>query len=58
MAARSHPNESLSDVVMRAYWHEEPVSAVECLRIARERGPTFSAEDLERLEAASGEIPD
>ena len=49
--ARRHPAESFSDVVMRARWDEEPVTAGDYLRLVRERGPSYSAEELERLAA-------
>lgn len=50
--ARRHPGESFSDVVLRAKWAEEPVTAGELLGRVRERGPAFSAADLDRLEEA------
>lgn len=50
--ARSHPGESFSDVVMRARWAEEPVTAGELLGRVRERGPAFTAAELDRLEEA------
>jgi predicted CopG family antitoxin len=50
--ARRHPNESFSEVVMRAHWNDEPTTAADYLRLVRERGPSYSTEELERLEAA------
>jgi predicted CopG family antitoxin len=49
--ARRHPGESFSEVVMRARWDEEVVTAGDYLRLVRERGPSYSTEELERLEA-------
>ncbi len=49
--ARRRPDESFSDVVMRARWDEEPVTAGDYLLLVTERGPSYSAEELERLEA-------
>jgi predicted CopG family antitoxin len=50
--ARRHSDESLSDVVMRALWDEESVTAGDHLRLLRDRGPSYSAEELEWLENA------
>jgi predicted CopG family antitoxin len=49
-AARRYPGESFSEVVLRANWPEETVTARELLEICRERGPTYSSEMLERVE--------
>lgn len=51
-AARRHPAESFSDVVMRATWPGASYSAGEYLRRVRERGPVFTAGELDRLDAA------
>jgi len=50
--ARRHPQESFSEVVMRARWDDEPLSAGAYLQLVRERGPSYSAEELDRLEAS------
>lgn len=49
-AARRHPTESFSQVVMRASWPEETVTGAELLRRYRESGPHLSEEVLDRLE--------
>ncbi len=49
------PGESFSDVVRRAHWREETISAGELLRRRREHGALLSADDLERLEAVKAE---
>jgi predicted CopG family antitoxin len=53
--AKRGPAESFSDVVMRAVWLDQPTTAGEFLRAARERGPMYSAEELDRIEVASGD---
>ena len=49
-AARRHPDESFSGVVMRASWPEHAVTAREWLGLRRERGPVFNAEALDRID--------
>lgn len=49
-AARRHPGESFSQVVLRARWPEEPVTGAELLRILRRRGPHFGPAALDRME--------
>jgi predicted CopG family antitoxin len=49
-AARRYPGESFSDVVLRAIWPEETVTAGGLLEICRKRGPLFDLETLERVE--------
>ncbi|HEX6903381.1 MAG TPA: hypothetical protein VF789_26930 [Thermoanaerobaculia bacterium] len=53
--ARQHPNESFSQVVLRARWPEKTVTAGEWLAMRRERGPHFSAETLRRIEELKAE---
>lgn len=50
-AARRYPNESFSQVVMRASWPEETITAQELLDRCRQRGPYLSPEALDRIEA-------
>ena len=50
-AARRYPGESFSQVVMRATWPEETVTAHELLARCRERGPCLSSAALDRIEA-------
>lgn len=49
--AKRHPAESFSEVVMRARWEDAPVTARDYLLLVRERGPSYSIAELERLEA-------
>jgi hypothetical protein len=53
--ARNDPSESFSEVIMRARWDAEPMTAGEYLRLVRERGPIFSTEELDRIDAAKRE---
>lgn len=50
--ARRHGSESFSDVIMRAKWDSEPVSAAALLRLVRERGPLYTSDELADVEAA------
>ncbi len=50
-AARRYPTESFSEVVMRATWPEDTITAGELLHLARASGPRFSDEVLDRIEA-------
>jgi hypothetical protein len=49
--ARRSPDESFSDVVLRATWPEETVSGAALLKKYRDRGPWLSDADLSRIEA-------
>ena len=49
-AARQRPSESFSQVILRARWPEETVTAGELLRRYRERGSCFAEEDLDRID--------
>jgi len=51
-AARRYPEESFSDVVLRARWPEDTVTARELLALARSRGARLSEPELDRIEAA------
>jgi hypothetical protein len=53
--ARRSPAESFSDVVLRARWDGEPLTGAELLTAVRERGPLYSADELERLDRAQRE---
>ncbi len=48
--AKRHAGESFSDVVMRAVWDEEPITAGAFLKQVRERGPYYAPAELDRLE--------
>ncbi len=43
--------ESFSDVVMRARWADQTVTATDLLAQRREAGPVFTREELDRLDA-------
>lgn len=53
--ARRFQGESFSEVVLRASWPEETVTAAELLDRYREEGPFFSRESLDRVERAKAE---
>jgi hypothetical protein len=44
--AKRDSSESFSDVIMRARWETEPVTAAGYLRLVRERGPLYLAKEL------------
>ncbi len=48
--ARVRPNESLSDVVMRARWEDQTVTGGELLALVRERGPLHDSDDLDAID--------
>ena len=50
-AAKRYPNESFSEVVMRASWPEDTITAGELVLLCRSRRPLFSEEDLDRVTA-------
>jgi len=52
--ARRFPEESFSEVVLRASWPEETLTGQELLRRCRERGPYFTEVELERVAEAKG----
>lgn len=49
-AARRYPTESFSEVVLRAAWPEDTVTAGAFLRLRRQRREHFSEEDIVRIE--------
>lgn len=51
-AARRYPDESFSEVVLRARWPEDTVTAGELRALARSRGARLSEAEIERIEAA------
>lgn len=51
-AARRHPRESFSDVVMRAEWPDTGITAGALLELYRESGAFLSDETLDRIEEA------
>ncbi|HET7038699.1 MAG TPA: antitoxin VapB family protein [Gemmatimonadales bacterium] len=53
--AKRDPSESFSEVILRARWDSAPITAGEYLRLVRERGPIFSLEELDAIDAAKRE---
>jgi hypothetical protein len=49
-SARRYPAESFSEVVLRATWPEDTVTARALLGLYRGGGPRLTGEDLDRLE--------
>jgi hypothetical protein len=49
-AAKRYESESFSDVVLRATWPEQAITAGEWLSRCRERGPTFLVEELDKID--------
>lgn len=49
-SARRYPGESFSEIVLRASWPEETITAGEFLELCRERGPVYTTEMLERVD--------
>lgn len=49
-AARRYPDESFSQVVLRAAWPQDTVTGRELLRLMDERGPLLREEELDRIE--------
>ncbi|MCH8812763.1 MAG: antitoxin VapB family protein [Gemmatimonadetes bacterium] len=53
--ARTRPNESFSDVVMRARWEEQTVTGGELLALVRERGPLYDCDELDAIDELKSE---
>lgn len=51
-AARRYPGESFSQVILRAQWPEQTISAGELLQRLRAHGPFLRADELASIEAA------
>lgn len=49
-AARRYPGESFSEVVLRATWPEDTITAAAFLELVRRGRPRLSKADLERIE--------
>lgn len=54
-AARRYPEESFSEVVLRATWPEETLTGAALLERYRRSGPFFSEEGLRRIERLKAE---
>lgn len=50
-AARRYPGESFSEVVLRARWPEDTITAKELRAIGRGRGARFSEAELDAIDA-------
>lgn len=50
--ARRYPGESFSEVILRARWPEETITARELLARYRAKGAHFSEAELDAMEAA------
>ena len=53
--ARTRPNESFSDVVMRARWDDQTVTGAELLVLLRERGPLYDPDELDVIDQLKSE---
>ena len=53
--ARQTPDESFSEVVMRAQWPEVGATASELLAVYSSNGPHFSVEALDRIRASDSD---
>ena len=53
-AARRYPSESFSEVVLRAAWPEDTITARELLALHRAGRVRFSDEELDGIEAQKG----
>ena len=53
--ARTRPNESFSDVVMRARWDDQTVSGGELLALVRERGALYRSDELDSIDEIKSE---
>lgn len=51
--ARRRPDESFSEVVMRAQWPEVGITGGDLLSVYRDGGPHFSEDALDRIEEAT-----
>jgi hypothetical protein len=51
-AVRRYPTESFSEIVLRATWPEDTVTARALLALTRTRGARFSMAELDAIEAS------
>lgn len=54
-AARRSPDESFTQVILRARWEEPSITAGELLESLGTTGATFSADELDRIESSKRE---
>jgi len=52
-AARRYPTESFSEVVLRASWPEDTVSAGQLIRMLRTAPPRFTGQELDAVDEAN-----
>jgi predicted CopG family antitoxin len=50
-AARRYPGESFSEIVLRATWPEDTITARELISLSRDVRRHFTNEELDRIEA-------
>ena len=53
--ARTRPNGSFSDVVMRARWDDQTVTGGELLALVRERGSLYDCDELDVIDELKSE---
>lgn len=51
-SARRYPSESFTQVILRARWPGETITAADLLERSREAGAHFSGDELDRIETA------
>jgi hypothetical protein len=51
-SARRHPSESFSEVVLRARWPDEGITAAELLELYEREGPFLTPVELDAIEDA------
>jgi len=57
-AAKRRRSESFSQVILRARWPEETITAGELLQACRAQGGSYSAEELDRIDdLKAGDAP-
>ncbi len=55
--ARRYPGESFSEVILRARWPEDTITAAELLARCQTEGARFSEAELDAMEAAKAAVP-
>lgn len=57
-SAKRYPGESFSEVVLRARWPGDTITARELMDHARRTGSRFTADELDRIEdVTKGDVP-
>ena len=57
-AQRRGAGDSFSQIVLRAQWEDEAITAAELLDLCSREGSVFSEEELEAMESAKREQPE